>query len=118
MTALGKCVFCKNDIYSAGQLNATDKQDRKWHVDCIMLLASEFEGSDKGVDIPAAEAYQECNGDLLLECIEWFKKKQADYGDTFLDLEAIGQFSDMNRKMGKLRLCVLMNRKMQFERPA
>jgi len=117
MTILGKCVFCKNDITSRGQLNATDQLSRTWHVDCIMQHASQFTEPDKGEDIPAAEAYQECNKALLTECIDWFRSKQGDYEGTFLDLGSIGQFSDINRKVGKLRLAVIKNKKLAFESP-
>ena len=40
---------------------------------------------------------------ILPHAVERFQEKSVDYGDVFYDLGLKGQYSDMHRKMHKLR---------------
>ena len=51
---------------------------------------------------------------------EWaaqFTKKSNDYGDTADDLGAAGQYSDMSRKMGKLKRALWEGKTLTGEQP-
>jgi len=54
---------------------------------------------------------------ILLKAVNRFKKKSADYGDVFKELGLAGQYSDMHRKMYKLRKYMWDGQYLQGESP-
>lgn len=51
----------------------------------------------------------------LTDMIERFAERATDYGDTYMELGSKGQFSDMSRKMGKLKRAVWEGKRLQGE---
>jgi hypothetical protein len=49
------------------------------------------------------QPYQEMLGPILQHALDRFKGKAEDYSLTFKDLGVMGQYSDMHRKMKKLK---------------
>jgi hypothetical protein len=47
--------------------------------------------------------YDQMINQILPDLVQRFRKKSADYGEVFRDLGIPGQYSDMHRKMHKLR---------------
>lgn len=51
------------------------------------------------------------------EALELFAVKRVDYEGTFLELGALGQVSDMQRKLGKLVNAVIRGKQLTGEQP-
>lgn len=54
---------------------------------------------------------------ILPEAMSRFRSKSSDYGDVFLDLGMAGQYSDLHRKMHKLKKFMWEGRKLRGEPP-
>lgn len=54
---------------------------------------------------------------ILPKAVSRFQKKSADYGDVFKELGMAGQYSDMHRKMYKLRKYMWEGERLKGEGP-
>lgn len=64
------------------------------------------------------DAYQEMLSIDLTNAIVRFQKKSADYGDAFKDLGIAGQYSDIHRKVRKLKMAMWEGKALEGEPPS
>jgi hypothetical protein len=66
---------------------------------------------------PTTEYGKHIIDELVREWAAQFVEKSNDYGDTADDLGAAGQYSDMSRKMGKLKRALWEGKELSGEQP-
>jgi hypothetical protein len=68
-------------------------------------------------DQPGPYGYDTMINQILPEAVKRFRSKSSDYGDVFRELGLAGQYSDMHRKMHKLRKVMWEGHELKGEPP-
>lgn len=68
-------------------------------------------------DIVVESVYDDMINDDLAAALDRFFRKASDYGLLFLELGVRGQYSDMHRKMHKLKKALWEEQSLQGEQP-